>query len=190
MGAVRAPDALIDALELQGSVAERVPADAVDDRSQCDSWTIGEVLNHSIGVTRKFTAFASGVTDRPHAPPGDLLGDDHHRALRDTIDAAREAWAAADMSRTCHLGFGAFPADAAAGINLFDVLAHTWDIAAAIDADLDPTSGLWVVGLHAAQAAIGPVRDPNHYGPEIPVSSSAVPLVRFLALLGRSHHSA
>jgi hypothetical protein len=31
------------------------------------------------------------------------------------------------MARPCHLPFGTFPASVAAGINLFDVLAHTCD---------------------------------------------------------------
>jgi hypothetical protein len=36
-----------------------------------------------------------------------------------------------DMTRWCRMSFSTFPAGLAAGINLFDVLAHSWDIATA-----------------------------------------------------------
>jgi hypothetical protein len=115
-------------------------------------------MNHSIGVTMKFAGFAAGGSDHPRTPPGDLVGRDHRVALRSATAAARSAWASADMARPCHLPFGTFPAGLAAGINLFDVLAHTWDIAAATGvssrrlaeqapAGRSPGSGGWAVAM-------------------------------------------
>ena len=108
-------------------------------------------MNHSIGVTLKFADFAAGGTDHPRTPPGDLVGRDHRLALRSAAGAARAAWASADMERPCHLPFGTFPASLAAGINLFDVLAHTWDIAAATGVTLECPDDLWQAGLEAAR---------------------------------------
>jgi hypothetical protein len=82
---------------------------------------VRDVLNHSIGVTIKFTGFAAGATDHPRPPAGDLVGSDHALALRSAAGSGRAAWASADMTRRCHLSFGTFPASLAAGINLFDV---------------------------------------------------------------------
>lgn len=178
--------ALIDALELQQEVVNRVSLEDLKLVSPCEAWTIREVLSHSIGVTRKFVSFASGVTDEPHAPPGDLVGPDHQTALRDTVSQARTAWASVDMRRTCHLPFGTFPAEIAAGINLFDVLAHTWDIAAATDIELDGDEDLWTAGLVSAQRVIGPARDLLHYGAEVAVSEGAPAMMSFLAFLGRT----
>ena len=131
-------------------------------------------MNHSIGVTLKFADFAAGGNDHPRTPPGDLVGRDHRLALRSAAAAARAAWASADMARPCHLPFGTFPASLAAGINLFDVLAHTWDIAAATGVALECADDLWQAGLEAARAVIGPGRDPRQYAPEIPVASGGL----------------
>lgn len=144
-------------------------------------------MNHSIGVTLKFTDFATGLTDRPRTPRGDLIGRNHRSALRSSADAAQAAWASADMTRSCQLPFGTFSADMAAGINLFDVLAHTWDIAKVTGLCIECTDDVWSDGLHAAQMVIGPNRDLRYYGPELVSSTSASPMERLLAFLGRSH---
>ena len=140
-----------------------------------------DVLNHSIGVTVKFTDFAAGRTDRPRTPRGDVLGRDHLAAFEVVAASARVAWASADMSRACHLPFGTFSADLTAGINLFDLLAHTWDVAAA---PLDGVEQLWIAALDAAVAVIGPDRDIHQYGSEL-VPRSQSGRDRFLAFLGR-----
>ena len=90
------------------------------------------------------------------------------------------------MAQLCHLPFGTFPASAAAGINLFDVLAHTWDIAAATCVTLNCPDELWSAGLEAARRVIGPGRDPRQYAPEVPVAAAATPRQRFLAFTGRA----
>lgn len=144
------------------------------------------MLNHSIGVTLKFAGFAAGGSDHPRTPPGDLVGRDHRLALRSTVGTAQAAWASADMARPCHLLFGTFPASLAAGINLFDVLAHTWDIAAATGVALECPDDIWQAGLEAARTVIGPGRDPGQYAPEVPVTLAASPRQRFLAFTGRA----
>ena len=188
MGLVCWVRALIHALELQIEVVHQVGREQLQLASPCEGWTVHQVLNHSIGVTLKFADFASGATDAPHAPPGDLVRLDHRGAVRDAVIQARTAWISADMSRTCRLGFGTFPAKLAAGINLFDVLAHTWDIAATVGVQLNEDNDIWLVGLHAARQLIGPERDPLHYAAAIPITDAAPPMGRFLAFLGRSVH--
>ena len=89
------------------------------------------------------------------------------------------------MSRTCNLGFGVFSAENAAGINLFDALAHTWDIADVISVELDEDSDLWGIGLNAASEIVGPTRNPAHYAAQIAISPAAPPMRRFLTFLGR-----
>jgi hypothetical protein len=108
--------------------------------------------------------------------------------LQRDVASSREvadSWTMVDGTRLCHLSFGTFSADAAAGINLFDVLAHTWDIARS-DAPLDEDDVLWEIGLAAARRVVGPDRDANHYGPELHAAPTASAMERFLALLGRS----
>jgi uncharacterized protein (TIGR03086 family) len=178
-------DGLIEALRVQVQVVERLAEPDLTLASACPEWSVGEVLQHSVGVTRKFTDFAAGRTDSPKAPAGDLLIPDHRTALQVTEAAARQAWTHTDLTRTCHLPFGSFSASEAAGINLFDVLAHTWDVAVVADIAIQCHDELWVTGLWAAEAVLAENRDRRHYGPEQSSSRDRTPSERFLAYLGR-----
>lgn len=178
-------EALLNALDLQVAVGGQVQSSQLSLDSPCPGWTVRDVMNHSIGVTLKFTGFAAGTTDAPHAPPGDLVGRDHRQALRATASAAQKAWVQADMTRTCRLSFGTFSAEATLGINLVDVLAHTWDIAVTTGVGLVCDEGLWTAGLVAAQLVVGPDRDLRQYGPEVLVGATATNKQRFLGFVGR-----
>jgi uncharacterized protein (TIGR03086 family) len=181
--------ALIGALETQAATGARLRPAQLPLASTCPGWSVRDVLNHSIAVTLKFALFAAGTVDRPQEPTGDLVSADHVLALRSAAAAARAAWASADMTRRCRLSFGTFPADLAAGINLFDALAHTWDVAAATGVMMRCDDYLWRAGLDAARIVIGSRRDLEHYAAEIPVGADASPRNRFLAFLGRSEPS-
>jgi uncharacterized protein (TIGR03086 family) len=181
-----AADTLLAALRTQVRTGRLVRPSQLPLESPCPGWSVRDVLNHSIGVTLKFAGFAAGGSDYPRTPRGDLIGADHRLALRSAAEAAQAAWTSADMARPCHLPFGTFPASLAAGINLFDVLAHTWDIAVATGVPLECTDDLWQAGLEAARAVIGPGRDPRQYAAEIPVTAAASPRQRFLAFTGRA----
>ena len=176
---------LLVAVDLQAEVGRRVRRSQLRLPSNCQPWTVGEVLSHSIGVTLKFAEFARGDTDQPHAPQGDLLGSDHVASLRRAAEVARTAWASADMDRRCCLPFGCFSADEAAGINLFDVLAHTWDVTSVTGVPLECADELWEASLDAALAVIGPARDVAHYGAPLACSPTDGPEARFLSFLGR-----
>jgi uncharacterized protein (TIGR03086 family) len=170
------------ALQAQVRTGRLIQAVQLSLDSPCPGWSVRDVMNHSIGVTLKFAGFAAGGSDHPRSPPRDLIGPDHYLALRTAAAAARAAWAAADMTRPCHLPFGTFPASVAAGINLFDVPAHTW-VAAGVT--LDCPDELWDAGLDAAWAVIGPGRDTRQYAAEILVSPASTARQRFLAFTGR-----
>lgn len=178
-------EALLLALDAQVELGRHIRADQLARGTPCEGWYVREVMNHSIGVTLKFADFAAGATIQPVAPVGDLVGRDHLKALRSCADAARAAWPSADMTRSCDLPFGVFSADLAAGINLFDALAHTWDIASATGVQLECPDVLWSVGLDSARSVIGTRRDRAHYAAEVPVGPGAGPRQRFLGFLGR-----
>jgi uncharacterized protein (TIGR03086 family) len=178
-------DALATALDAQVGVGDHLRPPDLDLNSACPGWTIRHALSHSIAVTLKFADFASGVTDHPREPPGDLVGGDHRLALRDAATTSRAAWAFVDRTRSCHLGFGDFPANVAAGLNLYDVLAHTWDIATPAGLTFELDDDVWNIGLVAARVVIGSERDLRHYGEALPVAAGATPRRRLLALLGR-----
>jgi len=179
-------DALLAALEVQVAVGQRVEPSQLTLASPCPGWSVRDVLSHSLAVTTKFTDFAAGRTDRPRTPVGDLVGPDHRAALRTVATAATAAWRTTDLGRVCHLPFGTFGAADAAGINAFDVLGHTWDLAEATGQRVTCPDELWAAGLDAARLVIGPNRDLTHYAAEVPATGDATPMARFLAYLGRN----
>lgn len=176
---------LLEVLALQVELGRCIQADQLLLETPCDGWSVRAVMNHSIAVTRKFAEFASGATSRPVTPAGDHVGDDHREALRSCQTAAQTAWRSADMTRSCTLPFGVFPSDAAAGINLFDALAHSWDMATAVGVAFECSDALWSVGLDSARRVIDDRRDPGHYAPAAPVDPGAGPREQFLGFLGR-----
>lgn len=179
-------EALVLALDVQWAVGRQVPASDLVLDTPCPGWTVYDVMNHSVGITLKFTDFAAGLTDHPRSPTGDLLGGDHPTALRSAADAAQSAWASADLSRRCVLPFGTFPGELAAEINLVDVLAHTWDISTSVGVPLECDDGLWLAALGAATHVIGPDRGGGHYAPEARPTGSSTPRQRFIGSVGRS----
>ncbi len=179
------PAALAEALEAQVAMGQIVETADLGLDSRCPGWQVRDVLNHSIAVTLKFATFARGDTDTPRTLKGDHLGADHRAALRNAATTAQDAWLDTDLGRTCHLPFGSYPASIAAGINLFDVLAHCWDIAGPTRNPLVIPDHLWDEGLTAAHAVIGPGRDLDHYSPALEVVASASPAEKLLAFLGR-----
>ena len=178
-------EGLTAALRVQVGMVAQIADTDLARPTTCPEWDVEAVLRHSLGVTCKFTDFASGRTDRPRAPVGDVLRPDRESAFEKAASDAVGAWRVADLTRICHLPFGAFSAAEAAGINLFDVLAHTWDVAQAIGLAMPCPDELWDVGHAAARAVLEMSRDPRQYGPARRVPESATPRQRFLADLGR-----
>ncbi|GII27555.1 TIGR03086 family metal-binding protein [Planotetraspora mira] len=177
--------ALDIALDSSAGLVRRITASQLHLITPNPGWTVRDVIGHSIGVTLKFAAFAAGATDQPRTPKGDLVGADHHRAFEKAVQAAKVSWAGADLSRTCFLPFGEFSADLAAGINLFDLLAHGWDLEAAVGAEYSCPDEVWAVGLKTARQVIGKDRDPRHYAPELATGADPTIRSQFLRFLGR-----
>jgi uncharacterized protein (TIGR03086 family) len=182
-------EALLAALDAQQQFIGSARLADLSGPSRCPGWSDRDVLNHSLAVTLRFARFASGETDKPSLPEGDLVGDDPATSLRVAFSLTERAWVGTDRTRTCHLTFGSFGAQAAAGINLIDVLAHGWDMSPLQARTFAAPGDLWRVGLDCARTLIGPERDGRHYGPEIVPSSEASAEDRFLALVGRSDTS-
>ena len=82
--------------------------------------------------------------------------------------------------------FGAFPADAAAMMNLSEVVVHTWDIAVALGADttIDPAVAKMLDEFYAA-ISLDPYRAHGAFGPAVAVDPGASHADRLLAHLGR-----
>ena len=183
---MRRIDTLDRGLAAFAQVVAQVRHGDLDRATPCDDWTVAEVIAHALGVIHKFGSFAEGDDGLIRTPTDDLVGRDHGEAARREVARARAAWASVDPTRTCRLPFGSFPVTDAAGINLFDVLAHAWDVADACAIALDVDDDVWDDAHTAARTFIGEQRDENHYGAAVVVPADAPPQDRFLAHLGRT----
>jgi uncharacterized protein (TIGR03086 family) len=190
---VRTAVALAVTLDASVDVVERLTSAQLRLATPCPAWSVRDVIEHAVGITEKFTAFAAGVTDQPKTPrtrAGSRLGEGTaaaglRTALRTASSAAKAAWATADPTRTCRLPFGSFSAELAAGINLFDLLAHGWDVEVATAEAFACPDDVWTTGLWAARRVIGDDRDPRHFAPALSPGRNPTIRAEFLSFLGR-----
>ncbi len=151
----------------------------------CAQWDVRATLDHLIGATWMFTLVNQ---DQAVGEDAGRIGDDDPAvALTNAAEANVASWRAPgafDGDRT--FPFGTFPADAAAMMNLSEVVVHTWDIATVVEADatIDPTVAELVYDFYRSMS-LDPYRAHGAFGPDIPIDPSAPPADRLLALLGR-----
>ncbi len=180
---------LITALDDSYARAAKVIAGADNGRlalpTPCAKWDVRATLDHLIGATWMFTLVNQGEAVGEDA--GAIGDDDPVTALTNAAQANVASWrtpGAFDGDRT--FPFGTFPADAAAMMNLSEVVVHTWDIATALgtDATIDPAVAEMVFAFYQA-LTLDPYRAHGAFGAEVRVDESASPADRLLALLGR-----
>jgi len=180
---------MITALDDAYVRATRVIADVDTNQlalpTPCSEWDVRATLDHLIGATWMFT-----LANHGEAVGEDARGiddDDPVIALSCAAEANAAAWrmpGAFDGDRT--FPFGTFPADAAAMMNLSEVVVHTWDVATALgsDATIEPTVASMVYAFYRPMS-LEPYRAHGAFGAEVLVDDEAQPADRLLAMLGR-----
>ena len=154
-------------------------------RPRAREWDVRATLDHLIGATWMFTLVNQDQAVGEDA--GGIGDDDPVVALTNAAEANVASWRAPgafDGDRT--FPFGTFPADAAAMMNLSEVVVHTWDIATALGADatIDPTVAEMVYDVLPADVA-RPLPRARRVRRRDPRRPDAPPADRLLALLGR-----
>jgi uncharacterized protein (TIGR03086 family) len=158
---------------------------ALDRPTPCEKWDVRAVANHLVGIIWMFTLVNQG---QPVGEgDGDLLGADPAAALAAAGEANLASWRAPgafDGDRT--YPFGAFPAPAAALVNLEEVVVHTWDLSKATGQDpaIDPAVAELVYGF-CRSIPLDDYRAHGAFGPAVPVPAAAPVTDRLVALLGR-----
>lgn len=181
--------ALIDALDDAYRHCMDVIVDIDDTQlalpTPCKEWDIRATIEHLIGATWMFTLVNQGQAVGEDA--GGIAGREPVDALTDAAAANSASWrspGAFDGVRT--FPFGSFPADAAAMINLSEVVVHTWDVASALGADtrIDPALAAMLENFYRP-ISLDPHREHGAFGAEVRIDPSAPPADRLLAKLGR-----
>jgi len=165
-----------------------VGAEQWDALSNCDPWTVRELVNHVVTGNYWAAELGSGLTiegvgDRLD---GDVLGTDPLRAYDDSsLVAAAVFRAPGAMEKPCAVSYGPVPGSVYCGHRFVDVLIHGWDVAVSTGQDtaLDPDL------VEACFAVIEPQMDmlaaSGAFGNRIDLPDDAGRQAQLLGLLGR-----
>jgi uncharacterized protein (TIGR03086 family) len=171
------------------AIVAAVPADRWDRPSHCTEWTNRDVLGHVVWGQELVRHAAAGQryesrVGAPGAPhPAELVPGDPLAAWRSVRAAIAPMLTDIVLAREVELALGRIPLAGFLDLLVTDLLAHTWDIGAAVglpvrlDPELLPGALAW--------SREHEFRAPGGIGPELPVPPQADPQTRFLAFLGR-----
>lgn len=187
--AVDLPAAHARALQATRRMVDGVRDDQWAAQSDCDDWTVRELVNHI--VTGNFWAaeLAAGKTipEVGDRLDGDVLGGDPTAAYDESATAADAAFSAPGaMEAPCAVSYGPVPGEVYCGHRLIDVLIHGWDVAQSTgqDPSLDPEL------VEACFEVIEPQREAllgtGAFGTVQEVPADASRQTQLLALLGRT----
>lgn len=136
--------------------------------SPCSEWTVGQVRDHLVEAHHAFAAAIDG---------GPLVGLDFAGVTDRCLTAFGRPGA---LAAEHPFPFGPTTGAEIARISLSETVVHGWDIAVGAGVPYAPPEEAVAVLLAGAGDA-----PEGMFGPPVPVPSSAPPLVRLLAHLGR-----
>ena len=161
------------------SFAVMAGKDRWDWPSPCPAWNAGRVVEHVIG-------FHDVLLLRPLHATRDRPKGDPVKRWAVTVLAISEILPRVDDNLVV-------PVPDAPAMDLarllpmltIDVLAHTWDLAKAVEAPVLVDPQLCVDAYRAARRSIFSWQESEMFGPSVPVSDDADPVTKLVALLGR-----
>ncbi len=179
---------LEQAISSTRSVLSNVTPEQLAQSTPCESWNVGQLIDHMIGVHH---FFAAGVTGEPP------VGADAEYSSGDFLAAFDEAagksvaalGAEGVMDQMITMPFGEMPGSALMGLAATDTFTHGWDLAKATgqSTDLAPefAAGMLAQSRMAIQESFrGPEGAP--FGPEQQAGEGATNADELAAFLGRS----
>lgn len=165
-----------------------VGADQWDQPSDCEGWSVRELVNHVVTGNYWAAELGSGLTieDVGDRLDGDVLGSDPLRAYDDSALVAAAVFRAPEaMERPCAVSYGPVPGSVYCGHRFIDVLIHGWDVASSTGQD----TGLDAELVEACFAVLEPQMDmlaaSGMFGSRVDVPERAGRQAQLLGLLGR-----
>ena len=156
--------------------------------SDCEDWTVRELVNHIVTGNYWAEELTGGKTieDVGDRLDGDVLGDDPVGTYDDSAGRAAAAFRAPGaMDAPCAVSYGPVPGSVYCGHRFLDVLVHGWDVAKSTgqDTTLDPAlvDALWAVLEPQLEMLLGS----GAFGTVVEVPNDADSQTKLLAVLGR-----
>jgi uncharacterized protein (TIGR03086 family) len=172
-------------------VVAAVRDDQLGNPTPCTRWTVGDLLDHLLGLTVAFRMAAEKAPDPAAAGPPDPSRSNLHPHWRHLLPARLDdlvaAWRnPAAWTGDTEAGGVVLPAAVMGLVALNKVVVHGWDLAAATGQpyEISPETAVAVHSLVAQQASAEGT--PGLYGPSITVPADAPLLDRVIGLTGRN----
>jgi uncharacterized protein (TIGR03086 family) len=162
-------------------------------RTPCEDYTVGDILDHMMGLTLAFRVAAEKadgpITDSAPAPDAADLDPQWRSELPKRLDALVAAWRdpAAWQGET-KAGGVTLPAEVMGLVAMDELVIHGWDLARATGQPyaLDPaTADAVLVFLEQGAEDTGGQGTPGMFGPVVQVPPTAPALDRAVGLAGR-----
>jgi uncharacterized protein (TIGR03086 family) len=172
--------------------ARRSVAGVGDDQwetgSDCEGWTVRELVNHIVTGNYWAAELGSGfsieaVGDRLD---GDVLGTDPLRAYDDSaLVAAAVFRAPGAMEAPCAVSYGPVPGEIYCGHRFLDVLVHGWDVASSTGQDRSLDPDLVEACFEILEPQLDMLVGSGMFGTAVDVPEGADRQTQLLAVLGR-----
>jgi len=149
----------------------------LDAPSDCDEWSVRDLLNHMLGTQHYFLSAARGQqASMPGQTPPNLLGKnpkaDFERARDEVVDTFNQDGV---IEKT----------GPAIGIAFADMLLHGWDLARSTGQDEKMPYGLPEAAYDVIHGRFTDEQRKGVFKPELTVNDDATPQQRLLAYTGR-----
>jgi uncharacterized protein (TIGR03086 family) len=156
--------------------------------SDCDDWTVRELVNHVVTGNYWAAELGSGLTIEQVGDrlDGDVLGTDPLRAYDDSsLVAAAVFRAPGAMERPCAVSYGPVPGEVYCGHRFLDVLVHGWDVATSTGQDTTLDVDLVEACLAVIEPQIDMLVASGAFGTRLDVPEGSSSQTELLGLLGR-----
>lgn len=174
-------------------VASRVDDTQLDGPTPCEGRSVGQLLQHVVGLTAAFRAAA----DKELGPQTDTDPDDRgwpqledgwRTQLERNAPALVEAWRAPDAWQGMTRAGGVdLPGEVAGLVALDELVLHGWDLARATGQPYDCDDAT-ASACMAFVEQFDPAGTPGLFGPAVPLDSEASVFDQVLARAGRDPH--
>jgi uncharacterized protein (TIGR03086 family) len=182
------PEVHARALESTRRYVAGVGDDQWAKESDCEDWTVRELVNHIVTGNYWAAELAAGLSidDVGDRLDGDVLGTDPLRAYDDSsIVAAAVFRAPGAMEKPCAVSYGPVPGEVYCGHRFLDVLVHGWDVATSTGQDTTLDDELVQACLEVIEPQIDMLTASGAFGTRLDVADDAGHQTQLLALLGR-----
>ncbi len=162
------------------------------DPSPCEKYTVGQIVNHFLGLTLAFTAAARGErgphNDAPPETPAATAPENWRPQLEERLRTLADAWSEPSAWDGDAIAGGVtLPASVMALVALNEVAVHGWDLATSTGQpyELDPAT-IDTLTPFVAQDADDQAAREGIYAPPVQPTENATPQDRLIALTGRN----